>query len=326
MRTGLSILAITALSACGTDQSASASNESGAQLTSTPISFADAVGDNSEMQEAGPCPFVSDKTIIASVRSSFEITRNEVSGSKCRWAYNAGFAIEVTIEDAATARPVAQRRYNMDIDPVLEPQSGPGKNAVVLNDTAFGNPLPYAYSFEQDGRLVFMSYTGFKTNTAIMRPAADEIARRMGDAPEMEAQRRELIVPFEACEVWSEGDIKLAFEAGAGASPMTGRRGPSTCAWEMREDGVDGIRTAAFNIFKPTPGQKSEHEYPAYKPYEENGETHFLRKSDSDFGTYIHIVTPRTEGIVHTTVSDANDDATEVAKRLHYNLLERLAL
>lgn len=264
MRVGISLIIILSLAACSSEQTAQASSGESSQLTSTPISFADATGENLQMMEVVPCPFVSDEVIKASVRTTFEITRREVSNTSYRWAYNAGFAINVTIEDLATARLVAERQYNMDIDPVLTPQSGPGTNATVLNDTAWDKQLPFAYSFEKDVKLVFMNYTGFKTDAGIMRPAADEIAQRMGTASEIQQQRRELLVPFEACEVWSENDLKAAFSAGDGSRVETGRRGPSTCSWNVTQDGVAGQRTAAFNIYKPEPGKKKEYEYDGY--------------------------------------------------------------
>lgn len=324
MRAGISLIIILGLSACGSNEKAHASDGDSGGLTSTPISFADATGENSVMMEVGPCPFISDQMIKASVQTSFEITRREVSNTGCRWAYNAGFVIEVTIEDAATAKPVSGRRYNMDIDPVLTKQDGPGVNAAVLNDTAWDKPLPYAYSFEKDGQLVFMHYTGFKTNAQIMRPAAEEIARRMATAPEIEKQRREQIIPFEACTVWTESDVKTVFTAGKESIVMTGARGPSTCSWNILEDGVSGQRTAAFNMYKPQAGKKQEYEYAGYEPFTANGQTHYMRKAPSDFGMYVHIVTPLRDGIVHVTVSDPNGDPTDAAKAFQNNLLSRI--
>ena len=324
MRLGITLIIILGLSGCNSEQTAQASNSEAEGLSSTPVSFADATGENSEMIEVGPCPFVSDETIKASVRTSFEITRQEVSNTNCRWAYNAGFVIEVTIEDLANAKPLSERRYNMDVDPVLAPQDGPGVNAAVLNDTAWDKPVPYAYSFEKDGKLVFMRYTGFKTDSAIMRPAANEIAQRMGTAPDIERQNRELLVPFEACSVWTDSDIRTVFGAGDTSTVATGARGPSTCSWNIREDGISGERTAAFNIYKTESGKKQEYEYDSYKSFSENGETHYLRKSPSEFGTFIHIVTPRPEGIVHVTISDPNGDPTDVAKVFQANLLSRI--
>ncbi len=322
LRVGFIIATIIGLTACGSGQSARASSED--TLTSTPISFGAATGKTAEMLEVGPCPFVSDDVMISSVRSRFEIVRREVSNTNCRWSYNAGFVIDVTIEDLATARPVSTRRYNMDIDPVLSPKDGPGTNAAVLNDTAWDRPVPYAYSFEKDGKLVFIRYTGFKTDAEIMRPAADEIARRMGDAHAIEPQRRQLAVSFEACEVWSKQDLATVFGTSENALIEPGRRSLSTCAWDIFEDGVNRRRTAAFHIYEPEPGKKQEYEYSSYTAYTENDETHYLRKSDSHFGLYVHIVTPRPQGIVHVTVSDTSGDPTSVAKRLQSNLLNRL--
>lgn len=296
-----------------------------APLTNTPISFADATGKTATMIEIDPCPFVSDETIIASVRTDFEITRREVSNTACRWSYNAGFSIDITLEDVTSATPVSERRLNIDVDPVLVPQDGPGTNAAVLNDTAWDTPLPYAYSFEEGGKLVFMQYLGFKTNALIMRPAADEIARRMDSVADIQHQRRELSVPFEACKIWARDDLRTAFNVGDQAIVEPGARGSSTCTWNMFEDGVSGQRTVTFNIYKPQLGEKQEYEYDSYVPYSTDGETHYLRQAPSDFGMYIHIITARPAGVVHITVSDPNQDPTFVAKTLQQNLLSRMA-
>jgi len=328
------------LTACGSDKSepssavssdnqpssGSISKPGKPTLTNTPISFAAATGETSEMIEVQPCPFVSDETIKASVQTDFEIIRREVSNTRCRWSYNAGFIIQVTIEDLLTAKPVSERRYNIDADTISEPQDGPGTNSYVLNDTAWDKPIPFAYSFEKDGKLVFLHYTGFKTNAEIMRTAANEIAARMSNAPIIETQRRHAKQPFKACEVWTDQDIKMMFSAGDMATVAPGASGMSTCAWTLYEDGVSSKRTVSYKVVKPKPGEKAEYEYDSYKPYSANGETHYLRKADSNFGMYIHIITPRPQGLVWVIVSDSENDPTSVAKMFHKNLLDRMVL
>lgn len=319
------------MSACGSEKSEAradtetSSPKSGASaLTTTPISFADATGETSELMEVGPCPFVSDEIIKASVRSTFEIKRMQVSNTECRWAYNAGFSISVTIENLSTARPVSERQYNIGVDTTSSPQDGPGQNAFVLNDTAWDRPIPFAYSFEKDAKLVFMAYTGFKTNAETMRPAADEIAARMSSAPSIEPQQRHVTEPFKPCETWTEQDLKTVFGAGDSTTIGPGASTMHTCKWTLLEDGVSGQRTAALNIYKPKPGEKAEYEYDSYQPYVENGEKHYLRRSDSEFGMYVHVITPRPEGHVYVTVSDPNADPTSTAKSLQNNLLSRM--
>ncbi|MDO6592113.1 MULTISPECIES: hypothetical protein [Rhodobacterales] len=311
---------ISALALGASGQHASADTS----LTSTPISFADATGQTATMNEIAACPFVSDETIIASVQTDFEITRQEVSNTICQWAYNAGFTITVSVEDLAGARPVSERQLNTGHDPILIPQDGPGTNATVLNDTAWDTQLPFAYSFEQVGKLVFIQYFGFKTDAILMRPAADEIARRMGAAVDIEPQARALSVPFEACGVWTDDDIRSAFNAGDQATVAPGARGISTCTWTMFEDGVLGQRTVTYNIYVPQADEKQEYEYDSYVPYATDGETHYLREASSDFGMYVHIITPRPEGVVHTTVLDPNQDPTSTAKTFQQNLLGRM--
>ena len=337
----ISPLLIIGLAACGSDKTTenddtSAADENAvaskstpksdksASLTMTPISFADATGENSEMVEVGPCPFLSDETAKASVRTSSEISRREVSNSLCRWAYNAGFAIEVTIEDLASARPIKERLYNIGVETVIEPQDGPGTNAAVINDTAWNKNIPFAYSFEKDGKLIFIRYTGFKTNPEIMRPAAVEIARRMSTAPKIEPQRRHLTEPFKPCDVWTNEDLKTAFGAGDTATIAPGARGIHSCSWKIYEDGKAGSRSAALNIYKSKSGEKAPYEYEGHETYSANNETHYLRKAPSNFGLFVHVITPRPEGLVYVTVSDPERDPTSVAKKLQNNLLSRM--
>lgn len=341
MRLAIIFTTALAMMACGAEQSNSTNDDGSASvderatsasksqltqnaLTNTPISFADATGETSTIIEVDPCPFVSDEKILASVRSEFEITRREVSNTQCRWAYNAGFAIAVTIEDIATAEPIFERRYNMDVDTAPSPQDGPGTNAVVLNDTAWDKPIPFAFSFEQDGKLVFMRYTGFRTNAEIMRPAASEISARMGSAAEIEPQRRRATEPFQACETWNEQDMKSVFGLDDTAVIGQGMRGTSTCSWTIYEDGVTGQKTAGFNFFKHEPGKEPDYEASGFSTYSDNGEEHYIEKNETKFGKYINILTLRPQGVVSVTLSDPNGDQTEVAKRLQANLLSRL--
>ena len=334
MRIALLCTAALLVVACGPEKSKTAesyqdamtsvSKSGKASLTNTPISFADATGETSEMIEVGPCPFLSDEIIKSSVRSTFEITRREVSNTECSWAYNAGFAIRVTIEDLLAARPVSERQYNIGVDTISEPQDGPGINALILNDTAWDKPIPFAYSFEKDGKLVFMSYTGFKTDVGNMRIAANEIAARMSTAPLIEHQRRHATEPFQTCTTWTEQDLKTVFGVGETATIGPGSPGKHSCSWKIYEDGIAGQRTVALNIYKPKSGAKAPHEYDGHEAYSENGETHYLRKSDSNFGMYIHIITPRPEGLIYVTVSDPEKDPTPVAKILQENLLSRM--
>jgi hypothetical protein len=93
----------------------------------------------------------------------------------------------------------------------------------------------------------------------------------------------------------------------------------------MFEDDVPGRRTVTYNIYLPQPDEKQEYEYDSYVPYAAEGETHYLRGAPSDFGMYVHIITPRPEGVVHTTVSDPNQDPTSAAKTFQQNLLDRMA-
>lgn len=100
----------------------------------------------------------------------------------CQWPEaGGGQALDIRVEDAATVDTDdhSGRAYNLDQEPIVEPQDGPGSKAVVLKDNAFGDeggePLTYGYFFVEGDAAVFISTTGFDAGPEALRTVADEV-------------------------------------------------------------------------------------------------------------------------------------------------------
>ncbi len=96
-------------------------------------------------------------------------------------------SISVRLEDAAIA-PIddhSGRAYNIDSEPLVVPQDGPGESAVILVDTAFADlredeGFAYAYFFVQDGAAILVRTTGLEIGRDNLRVLADEVSARWG--------------------------------------------------------------------------------------------------------------------------------------------------
>lgn len=153
-------------------------------LPTTPISISDAMGRlPPSVKETVPCPFLADETARAAATSEYPLTRRRVSNDECVWNYNIGFQVSARVEPIATSRPFSARAYNMDVPAVLQPMSSPGQNAVLLADSTFGAPRPYAFGFELGDKRIVVYITGMRSSQAQLQAAVDEIARRLPDAP-----------------------------------------------------------------------------------------------------------------------------------------------
>lgn len=102
-------------------------------------------------------------------------------GLTCSWQDAAtGLTLRITLEDAASAQTADHtgRAYNIDVDPVVEPQDGPGEQAVLLIDPAFGDlggdGFPYGYFFVAGAMTVFVESVGLDVGA----DALEEAGRR----------------------------------------------------------------------------------------------------------------------------------------------------
>lgn len=107
-------------------------------------------------------------------------------GLTCSWQDAAtGLTLRITLEDAASAQTADHtgRAYNIDVDPVVEPQDGPGEQAVLLIDPAFGDlggdGFPYGYFFVAGAMTVFVESVGLDVGADALRKLADEASSRL---------------------------------------------------------------------------------------------------------------------------------------------------
>jgi hypothetical protein len=174
---------------------------------------------------AAPCPFLSDEAATAVVKSSWELKRRETSNEQCYWSKNLGFSVKLTIEPLATAKPVAERAYNLDSPPILKSQVEPGNNATVLYDTVWDKERPYAISFELDNKLVMIFVTGMSTDAELLTTAAKEVAAKL-PTESIAASIQDEPVEFDMCSIWHESQMAALI-----GSPINVTKGKLDCTW-----------------------------------------------------------------------------------------------
>ncbi len=152
--------------------------------------------------ETAACPFLADDKALNAARTNKTLIRRSVANDRCRWSINMGFSVKAEITPLQPGQSARNPTYNMDVEPVVKPQSGPGENARVLYDTAWDEERPYAFLFEQAGQSILIMITGMDTDEQRLRTAADDIAQRLSDMPVIEAQQRTVEPVFDLCETW----------------------------------------------------------------------------------------------------------------------------
>lgn len=304
--------------------SAPAADKGKAAMSSSAINLDAAFGRVAPVvTEVGACPFLSDEGALSSVKTSYELTRREVSNSVCRWSYNAGFSLVVTVEPVDKALPVEQRRYNLGVDTQIDSQPGPGNNAVLVSDTAWGRPIPFGYGFEIDGSAVFVRVTGMKTDQARLSATAQEIANLLPNAPAIEQQQRTETAPFSPCSVWSKDDIQNVM-APLKFSPFSSHASGNSCIYEAygEANGSSLQLTVRFGELDAKYHAKaiergdedvSGFEFPVSASVE-----------PSDFGTYTKLTGYVDGGAIELLVLDkANATHRDVTEQLLRNLASR---
>jgi len=274
--------------------------------------------------EPGPCPFLSDETAKSTAKTSYELVRREVSNSKCRWSYNAGFSIVVTVEPINKSVPIEQRRYNLDVKTELKAQTGPGTNANLVSDTAWGKPIPFGYGFEHNENAIFIRITGMKTDQERLRTTADEIARLLPNAPVIEPQSRTQSVTFEPCSVWQNEATQHALGL-ANDNPLSSQPSGNSCIYKAYGDGNGNALTLTVRF--------SELDVKYYAKAIDRGEEDvkgfdFPATSsieESGFGTYTKLVGYVDGGAIEIFILDeANVEHKEVTRKLLKNLAARI--
>jgi hypothetical protein len=224
-------------------------------LATTPLVISNALGATPPtVKETEPCPFLSDETARAAATTEFELTRRRVSNTQCVWNYNIGFEVSARVEPTASSRAFSERTYNMDVPAVLLSKSGPGQNAVVLADSTFGAPRPFAFGFELGDERIMLRITGMRTSEAQLQAAADEIARQLPNAPQIEPQEREEVSAFDPCATWSEASLRTLYNQpdDAVVSPS---RSKTSCTYTIYLSGPErNVVTVGLSIFPAPPG------------------------------------------------------------------------
>jgi hypothetical protein len=312
-------------SSAGDSVSANVAEKGIVSLGSAAINLEAALGKVPAVVTAvGPCPFLSDDVARSTVKTSYELERRQISNSECRWSYNAGFSLKVTVEPIDTATPLDQRRYNIGVDTQLEPQNGPGKNAALVSDTAWDKPVPFGYGFELDGDAVFIRVTGMKTDRERLRATADEIASLLLDAPIIEAQRRTESVTFEPCSVWQNAAIQNALEP-VKYSPVSSHPSGSSCIYKAY--GEDSGKALTLTIRFGELDAKY-HAKAIEKGHEDVQGFEFpvsVSIEAGDFGTYTKITAYVDGGAIEIFILDgANVEHKDTIKQLLQNVASRL--
>ncbi len=209
------ITAFLFVAACGggDDSSAPAENVGDATETTVDATGADDGDDSSLESETSSAPDTSESTEPAADASGqacalldesflnetfagqtgtfgdpfqFQSGSPSPDGFTCTWNDGStGLSLRMTLEDAATAETDnhSGRAYNIDVEPIVEPQDGPGEKAVLLVDSAFGDlggdGFPYGYFFVQGDVAVFVETVGLDLGPDGLRKLADEASARL---------------------------------------------------------------------------------------------------------------------------------------------------
>lgn len=312
-------------SAAVSSSSAASAEKSAVSLGDNLINYQAALGRvPAVVSMPGPCPFLSDDGAKSAVKTTYELERKEVSNSGCRWSYNAGFSIEVTVKPIDESIPVAQRRYNLGVDTELDTQDGPGNHAVLVSDTAFGKPVPFGYGFELNDDAIFIHVTGMQTDKKRLSATAVEIAKMLPDAPVIEPQRRSESVTFEPCSIWQNQAIQNALQL-ADNDTVTSHASGNSCIYKAYGGDSGMATTLTVRI--------GELDVAYHKKAIERGHavvTGFdfpvsATIEESDFGTYTKIVGYLDGGAIEIFILDAaKAQHKDVSKQLLQNVASRI--
>lgn len=272
-----------------------------------------------EVEEAAPCPFLSDEAAFASVKTNWILKRRETSNQQCYWSKNLGFSIKVTVEPLATAKPVQSRAYNMDSPPVLKQQPAPGNNAVVLYDTTWDKEQAYAMAFEQDSKLVMIYVTGMETDAERLSAAAKEVSAKLATAAIIDSPQ-DNAGAFNICTTWAESEIAEII-----GTPVKATMGKLDCKWETGEGA--NLKQVRVTIY----GGKT---YPWESVLEQRGSTEVpdvgergimeKKRKRSNMPGHVLLNALYDEKLVTVSVTDTIADYKAVALALSKNIDKRL--
>jgi hypothetical protein len=228
-----------------------------ADLSTAPIPFRDLYDFRSagapvaqtEAVQLDACPLLSLDTLVASSRAYPNPTvLTQATTQGCTFAGGPGFTLSVEVEAAADVDVDnhSGRAYNFDVEPIVEPQSGPGEKAVTLVDTAFADlsdedGFRYLSFFVLGDQAVTLRANAFEVNDDGWRVLADEVAANLeSGAAGGPVETVEVVDSVEAYTMEQCGFVtidQLAALTGFDAASITTNHNPDRfqCRWEHPE-------------------------------------------------------------------------------------------
>lgn len=215
-------------------------------LPTSPIDLARAYApETAASQSLAICPWLSDASAnnaVDNVMTSEPMVRRAVTPDQCKWNVNMGFAFTIRATPLAEAADPSTVQYNMDTPPVLEPQNGPGTNAVAILDPTWDadNPRPFAFVFNADNRQFKITTTGVKTSIDRLRAVADEIVGALSNTTFV-AVAEKMEPTLDPC-VYDGATIAALFNATAGEALTPNSNLPrSSCKYSgiVGETGIE---------------------------------------------------------------------------------------
>ncbi len=186
------------------------------------------------------CSLLDGATIAAAMRNPSEVTLDRATTTSCDWVvFPVGFSVQVEPASEVDVDDHSGRAYNIDVEPVVEPQDGPGEKAVLLVDTVAVDGFEYAYFFVLDDRAVTIRSTGVAiAGVEAWRTMADEVAANLASgaaAPtgDADADPCGFFTTADAANLLTTTPEEVTF-----FTDPTGR----SCQWEAGEYGALAVR------------------------------------------------------------------------------------
>ena len=213
----------------------------------------------------------------------------------------------------------------MDVEPILEPQSSPGQNAVLLFDTAWDEPRPYAFGFDLGDKRVYLHITGMRTSLAQLQPAAEEIAAKLPTAPQIEPQYREEVGAYDLCSTWTAEGLLSVFGLPEGTDVYTNKSG-SSCSFEIYvpESPTRNVITVGLSIFESGPNAAealTENGWTEVSGYDHPVLTH---PTTDEWGEHTQLRGLIQDGAVVVGISDKDGGKEAATKTLFDNVMARI--
>ncbi len=188
------------------------------------------------------CSLLDGATIAAAMKNPDEVTLDRATSTSCDWVvFPVGFSVVVEPASEVDVDDHSGRAYNIDVEPVVKPQDGPGEKAVLLVDTVAADGFEYAYFFVLDDRAVTIRSTAVPiAGVEAWRTMADEVAANLasgaaaptGDA-DSEADPCGFFTTADAASLLMTTPEEVTF-----FTDPTGR----SCQWEAGEYGALAVR------------------------------------------------------------------------------------